>query len=312
MENTNHSVRLILYSAMYGEVKYLLVNTALSSKGKRLISRSENEKREKGNCVFAQGTVNDGEEVTDCAVRTAESLLAITPDFKETLDFSVCRMLADGNTERVDYIIGDIGEQRADRLKLWTEGKGLEMLSFEAAREVLPPTCSAILRKADVHIKKYCTEFWNQLRLERTTREDLSVISEWFSHPSVYPWMPVEDFLPDGDFSQGISPDSGDENRFLLSVKLEGTLLAFIELEKNNNFMSLARIVVSPESQRMGVGRAVIDRVIKEGEMMFGDIVGFRATVSRENKAACRLLEDAGFDVLHFYEGDEVFYVYEL
>lgn len=81
---------------------------------------------------------------------------------------------------------------------------------------------------------------------------------------------------------------------------LKGKIVGYVWWEPNSALVPILAICVQDEYQRNGIGKRLLDKLIKEAKMR--GKTGLRLTVSSDNKVAISLYKKAGFKIIGEYQ----------
>ena len=126
------------------------------------------------------------------------------------------------------------------------------------------------------------------IEFRKTTIEEAACLQQWHNAPSVYRWVPIDDWKV---YYHAVAKL---QNYYIYSVYLEGKLMAYIAAEILNGSAAIC-LVVNPENHGKGIGSAVLIEMLRQSTALFGKINSISAGIFPENKRSIRCFEKAGF-----------------
>lgn len=140
---------------------------------------------------------------------------------------------------------------------------------------------------------------------KRSTIADMLLFQKWSEAPSVCRWLPIGDWL--AYYHAVVDQD----NYFLYSVYHNDVLTAFVaaEIEDATAFLCL---VVAPDQQGIGVGTALLQQIIMQHRLLFGDISALGAGIFPENIASIKCFVKANFQRTSLGNDGEIMYIHAL
>lgn len=151
------------------------------------------------------------------------------------------------------------------------------------------------------------------MKLQKTTLNHLKILMSWINDsefcrlwggPEIRFLLCVQSLVEDLKFPDNATFSLVDDNGILKGL---GQIL-----EKENNRLHLARIIIAPEERGRGLGRILCLNLIREGTRTFGKR-DFSLNVYRQNKSAVRLYEGLGFrpktNILNYIFGNDAIHM---